>query len=397
MATQTPTRWNREALELGALELEARDVIALTRELVRGNRLKADATSPTELGQSLARLSEQLQRTLGPTLWRDAARAAGVCEMVAELTELQQDLRDHVIETRFRTLARIHHSLGRLRGLATPAELLAAAPEELCRCCDFDRATVSRVRGSSWVMEGVWVAPGQDARVTRRLVEFIDPAKAQPIPLTPKMLETELARRGVPALVTDPANDPRTFGPLMEASQTRAYVAAPIMPAGRVIGFLHADCYGSGRELTTTERDNLWTFAEGFGMIFERMILLDRLVAQRDRVRQAFRAADCHIAELSESDVRLARHTPDSSLAATTAAGMFAAPDVRIERLLTAREREVIALMVTGARNNQIANQLVISEGTVKSHVRNICKKLHVRNRAQATSKYLNLTMLKAA
>jgi DNA-binding NarL/FixJ family response regulator len=47
--------------------------------------------------------------------------------------------------------------------------------------------------------------------------------------------------------------------------------------------------------------------------------------------------------------------------------------------------------MVTGARNSQIAAQLVISEATVKFHVANICHKLGAEHRAGAVSRYLQL------
>ena len=52
--------------------------------------------------------------------------------------------------------------------------------------------------------------------------------------------------------------------------------------------------------------------------------------------------------------------------------------------LLTAREIEVLELIVEGQSNKEIAEMLVISESTVKNHLRNILEKLHLRNRIQA-------------
>lgn len=51
---------------------------------------------------------------------------------------------------------------------------------------------------------------------------------------------------------------------------------------------------------------------------------------------------------------------------------------------LTAREREVLALMVEGLNNPQIGERLSISVTTVRSHVSNIFSKLGVSNRAEA-------------
>jgi NarL family two-component system response regulator LiaR len=51
---------------------------------------------------------------------------------------------------------------------------------------------------------------------------------------------------------------------------------------------------------------------------------------------------------------------------------------------LTAREVEVLGLIARGLTNRQIADQLVISEATVRTHVGNILGKLHLATRTQA-------------
>lgn len=52
---------------------------------------------------------------------------------------------------------------------------------------------------------------------------------------------------------------------------------------------------------------------------------------------------------------------------------------------LTGREVEVLHLVALGMSNQEIAIKLVISEGTVRTHVSNILSKLHVASRTQAT------------
>ncbi|HZP58060.1 MAG TPA: response regulator transcription factor [Dehalococcoidia bacterium] len=53
---------------------------------------------------------------------------------------------------------------------------------------------------------------------------------------------------------------------------------------------------------------------------------------------------------------------------------------------VTERERDVLELLVQGATNRDIARKLLITENTVKVHLRNILEKLHLRNRQQAAA-----------
>jgi two-component system NarL family response regulator len=53
-------------------------------------------------------------------------------------------------------------------------------------------------------------------------------------------------------------------------------------------------------------------------------------------------------------------------------------------KCLTQRELQVLELLCAGATNREIGSRLVITEYTVKNHVRNILKKLQIKNRREA-------------
>ena len=57
---------------------------------------------------------------------------------------------------------------------------------------------------------------------------------------------------------------------------------------------------------------------------------------------------------------------------------------------LTTREVQILDLICKGTQNKIIADQLNLSENTVKVHVRNIYKKMNVRNRTEAASRFFN-------
>jgi NarL family two-component system response regulator LiaR len=91
-----------------------------------------------------------------------------------------------------------------------------------------------------------------------------------------------------------------------------------------------------------------------------------------DELVQAIRAAHAGRSTLS----------PEAAQALVHAASQPPAPGLD----LTEREREVLALMVEGLNNTQIAARLTVSPSTVKSHVSNILAKLGVASRTEAVS-----------
>ncbi len=91
-----------------------------------------------------------------------------------------------------------------------------------------------------------------------------------------------------------------------------------------------------------------------------------------DELVRAIRAAHAGRATLS----------PEAAQALVETASQAPAPGLD----LTEREREVLALMVEGLNNTQIAGRLTVSSSTIKSHVSNILSKLGVASRTEAVT-----------
>jgi DNA-binding CsgD family transcriptional regulator len=338
----------------------------------------------TETQQRLSSLRDELCASLEEDQGMPIAEIAERLRLIAEADEQVRRIEAREAAARMEALVRIQAGLVRLRECQNPQELIEAAPRELLRTCGFTRAMVSRVRGSLWVPEVVAMADGVDPEeeAFRRFVEEAE------IPLAHMLIETELVRRRIPVLVTDPYGHPRTYKPIVEMARSTSYAAAPIMPTSQVIGFFHVDRFGQDLPVSPEDRDNLWVFAEHFGLMYERSVLVERLESQRAHLHNVFSEAVTAIDEICNAEIGLARN---ERVPEPVSAGAAPGPRSRLGTLLTAREQEVLELMASGATNSQIARELVVSEGTVKSHVKRILRKLRVDNRGGAVARYLHL------
>ena len=286
---------------------------------------------------------------------------------------------------RLRVLEAVHAAADRLAEAGPVSEIVDRAPAEACRALDLDRCVLSRIDDGVLVAEAIHCGEGAGdaARALRALQET-------PVRLGYPLLEAEMLRRRR-AVVVDEPDGPEAAGrhAFSEVMGWGEHVATPIVLEGRVIGFLHGDRVVARTPLRDTERDGLWRFALAFADIFERAVLRRRLRVQRQELRQVASWADARTSELSDGAIDLAveRDAPGGDEPAR------AGGDAALRDLLTRRELDVLEHMVRGETNADIARALVVSEGTVKFHVKNILRKLHASNRAEATSRYLRLSL----
>jgi DNA-binding NarL/FixJ family response regulator len=92
------------------------------------------------------------------------------------------------------------------------------------------------------------------------------------------------------------------------------------------------------------------------------------------------------IRKVHEGEIWLDSHTTAAVMrqfAAPDDSGAAAVPRGRTRVPLSAREREIVALVAQGYRNREMAEKLFISEQTVKNHLHNIFDKLGVSDRLE--------------
>jgi DNA-binding NarL/FixJ family response regulator len=155
-----------------------------------------------------------------------------------------------------------------------------------------------------------------------------------------------------------------------------------------VIGFLHADRVGQRSSITPGDLESIAVFAAELGVLFERAVLAERMERQRAEVGAALRSAVAGIDALCDADLALGSHAPSLPPGGDHRAE---GPAPRRDALLTDREREVVELIASGATNEAVARELVLSADTVKTHVSSILRKLDVASRAEAVARYLDL------
>ena len=292
-------------------------------------------------------------------------------------------------ERRLATFTRIHRTLSKLRDAETVESIVSRAPQAACDACGFDRAVIYRVRGNDMFAEASYVR--DDPETT---LEFLEWSQANPGPLQDRILESEMVRRRIPLLVLDAFNHPDTHKPMIEHYQTHSYVTAPIMPDGRVIGFLNADKAfqhpGDPAGVDEFDRDALWAFVEGLGGAIERAHVREKIRTKLDEADRLMAQMRSVVSDLLQSNVELVKQ--DEHIATSTsdaAAALLGGPTSDIAQRLSRREIEVLQLAANGSTNPRIAERLFITEATVKSHVGQILRKLGVTNRVEAVSLYL--------
>lgn len=286
-----------------------------------------------------------------------------------------------------RALQNVRTALAQLGEATSSTALLDSAAATACGL-GFDRSIISRVADSLWIPERVHVE--NDAAWADEILAL---GRSNPQTLDGGIVETEMVRRRTSLLVDQVQERPGVNKAIADASMSRSYCAAPIVVHGVVAGFVHADSYYQQRNVDSLDRQILTLFAQGLGQALTRTMVLDEMDVIRADVDQLSR----RLADARQGNTGPTFWGHDGSGPERISAVAPRRPgsvdhflrSAPVDPSLTRREVEVLRLMAAGDTNARIASRLVISEGTVKSHVKHVLRKLGAANRAEAVSHWL--------
>jgi DNA-binding CsgD family transcriptional regulator len=236
---------------------------------------------------------------------------------------------------------------------------------ELCEVLGFDSALLSFVEDDGFVVEesdhglgGPTVIPRRECTAERTCIRLRDTTR------------------------TDESDMPASRG-YQELLGSAHYLVAPVIAKSRVVALIHVARRGADG-VSAGDIDVLDAFASAYSLLHERMLNTERVQQQRTSIaraaarltEEADRIAAAAISFDVEDDVHVESLTmpADSGLAAT----------------LSHRERQVFERLVLGASNAEIADQLVITVETVKTHVKRILRKIGAINRSEAIALYMD-------
>jgi DNA-binding CsgD family transcriptional regulator len=283
---------------------------------------------------------------------------------------------------------RMRQAVGSLAHLGPASEIIDHCPAAAALAADLDRVVLSRIENGTLIVERTHTDAGLGNGAGGEL-------RHPPVRLAYPLLECEVLRRREARLVAEVDHSQPARYAFLETLGWRAYVAVPILVNGASVGFLHGDRAPGRRRLAQPDADALEYFAAGFALVFERAVLRRRLRDQRREIRRIAAWAEARSGELSDGEIALSGGRTEEQDRRAGAPELPAEDGLAAH--LTPREIDVLRLMSEGKRNGDIARQLFVSEGTVKFHVKNVLRKMQASNRADASARYLRMTLNDAA
>ena len=294
---------------------------------------------------------------------------ATVQRVLVELLALEREIVEADYVRRSDALERVADAVRRLGEIGSPQGILDRAADELGTSSAFDRVVVGEVFGDSLHVRAIWSE--DDVAGAAAALEAL---RESPIRLEYPLVEDEVARGHRTEVVQTRVARSRGARRLSNVLGWDSYVVAALVVQGKTVGLVHAAATASGRRLDALDAEVASRYAEGVAGVFERAVLREMLQRHHHELRSAVEWMSTRLAQLATD--------------AGEVSPLAGAPDPGLADALTARELEVLRLLARGQTNLEIARTLVVREGTIKYHVKNILRKLGATSRADAVSRY---------
>ncbi|HEY3713269.1 MAG TPA: LuxR C-terminal-related transcriptional regulator [Jatrophihabitantaceae bacterium] len=324
---------------------------------------------------------EAALRAVAARLLDSDATAVEHDRQVSALDQLRQEqvlLQEAVSARRAEAMNDVRVALDNLRRVGTVSELVAQAPVEAARL-GFERCLLSKISESRWIARSAYVS-GDDQLADA----MIDAGNRTPRVIDARLVEYELVRQRKSLLVRDALHNDRVHPELVRLVKPEAYVVAPIIARGSVVGFIHADVGPDSNPVDEFDRDLLDAFSTGLSITLESLYYREQLDRIRLHMDGLGNLSSCL---LGDGGAERPSGEPTAQLLPPSARSLLQSAGGPLDRL-TRREVEVLMHMADGETNRRIAARLYVSEATVKAHVKHILRKLDAANRAEAVSRY---------
>ncbi|WP_063016061.1 LuxR C-terminal-related transcriptional regulator [Nocardia nova] len=343
-------------------------LLALDGELRRTLRLGQQPDVPT-LDAAIVMSEKTIDVALSARPEPDSSADIARASLIAAVLDAQAQVQELILQTRSRRIPALARVVTRMRSAASVEALIRQTCSELTGTLEFRRASYSVVDGTDCILR------------------YAHPHAESPLPDGTRHRKPTAAERDCIAqrrsVLVDAGAPGHRRDHIAEIVGATRYVVAPVIVGGEVCALLHA-----ARELPwavdRTDIQLLDIVAATFAVIHEREVRSDRMQRQRQNILAAVRQLATETDSFAGLDVDLG--LDGASIRPGSAAQPLRAA---VHELLTPREAEVLGLIVDGASNNEIAEQLVITVETVKSHVKQVLRKLGAVNRSEAISLYL--------
>jgi DNA-binding CsgD family transcriptional regulator len=276
-----------------------------------------------------------------------------------EAREMRSGGRTRVVRSLTEGIRRMKKA-GSLQGLGRQAS------SELCDALGFDHAFLSFVEEDGFVVEesdhgvgGPTVIPRRHCQAERDCIRLRDTIR------------------------TDEDHAPASPG-YRELLGSASYLVAPVIAESRVVALIHVSRID--QRVSPGDIDVLDAFSSAYSLLHERMLNTERVHQQRTSIARAAARLTEETDRIAAAAISLDIEHDDVPEPATVAS------DSALAASLSERERQVFAMLVVGASNADIAEELVITVETVKTHVKRILRKVGAINRSEAIALYMEET-----